>query len=287
VLGKFFRKVLGGGGSKSTLPGYTAIGVIREGSMSRIFKAKHQETGRIVAVKVHKPQARKAVEKLESQFRDFTEGEITAAFDHPNVVKCLDHGKLGSTPYLVLEYLEGMTLASLMGADSKRLQGKRMRYVRQAATALEHVHKRRFVHCDFCPKNLFITADDVLKLIDFGLACPLLDRPQAGSRMGTTEILAPEVLRREPCDYKVDTFAWGVVAYQVLSGHWPFESPDHHQTLNKILNVQPVALNRRVPDLPEDVSKIVMRALTKAPDKRLTSMSTAVGVMDRHKDVAL
>jgi serine/threonine protein kinase len=282
----FFKRLRRG--KSNELPGYTAIGIIREGSMSKIFKARHQETGRIVAIKVHKPEARKHVAKLESAYRDFTEGEITASFDHPNVVKCFEHGTLGEAPYLVLEYLEGMTLASLLGGDSKRLTGKRMAYARQSAGALEHVHKRRFVHHDFCPKNLFVAGgQDQIKLIDFGLACPLLERPRKGARMGTTEILAPEMLRREPCDYKVDIFAWGVVAYQVLSGHWPFESPDHHQNLSKILNVTPVPLQRRVETLPEEVSNLVMRALIKEPLKRLNSMTTAVGVLERHKEVAL
>jgi len=272
-------------GKSKELPGYTALGVIREGSMSKIFKARHQETGRIVAIKVHKPEAEKHVAKLESEYRDFTEGEITASFDHPNIVECFEHGQLGNVPYLVLEYLEGMTLASLVGGDSKRMAGKRLSYVRQAAAALEHVHKRRFVHHDFCPKNLFVVAaGDQVKLIDFGLACPLLEHPRKGSRMGTTEILAPEVLRREPCDFRIDIFAWGVVAYQVLSGHWPFESPDHHQTLSKILNVQPLPLQRRVESLPEEVCNLVMRAIAKDPSKRIGSMTTAVGVLVRHKD---
>jgi len=275
--------------SKSTeLPGYSAIGVIREGSMSKIFKARHQDTDRIVAIKVHKPEARKHVAKLESEFRDFTEGEITASFEHPNVVKCFEHGTLGEAPYLVLEYLEGMTLASLLGGESKHLAGRRMTIVRQAAAALDHVHKRRFVHHDFCPKNLFLVGEqNHVKLIDFGLACPLLDHARKGSRMGTTEILAPEVLRREACDYRVDIFAWGVVAYHVLSGHWPFESPDHHQALSKILNVKPVPLERRVDALPEEVGHLVMRALAKEPDKRPSSMTTAVGVLERHQDVPL
>jgi serine/threonine protein kinase len=285
VLSKFFEKFRKG--KSRQLPGYTAIGVIREGSMSRIFKARHQETGRVVAVKVHKPEARKSVEKLETEFRDFTEGEITASFDHANVVKCFEHGKLGGAPYLVLEYLDGMTLSSLMAGDSKRMDGKRLGYVREAAAGLAHIHARRFVHHDFCPKNLFVATGEQVKVIDFGLACPLLDRPRKGTRMGTTEILAPEVLRRELCDYKVDIFAWGVMAYQVISGHWPFESPDHHQTLNRILNVHPVPLVRRVPELPEDVSKLIMRALVKDPAKRLSQMTTAVGVLERHKDVAL
>ena len=286
MLEKFFQRLRKG--KSKELPGYTALGVIREGSMSRIFKARHQETGQVVAVKVHKPDARRAVAKLESEYRDFTEGEITASFEHPNIIRCFDHGKLGDTPYLVLEYLDGMTLASLIGGDSKRVAGKRMNYVRHAAQALEHVHKRRFIHHDFCPKNLFIvTAQEHITLIDFGLACPLLEHPRKGSQMGTTEILAPEMLRREPCDYRVDIFAWGVVAYQLFSGHWPFESPDHHQTLSKILNVHPIPLDRRVQDLPAEICHLVMRAIAKDPAKRLSSMTTAVGVLERHKEVAL
>jgi len=285
VLKRLFKRLRGS--QPNELPGYTPMGVVREGSMSTIIKARDQRTGQTVIVKIHKPQARKAVEKLESQYRDFTEGQVTAAFDHPNVVKCYDHGKLGDTPYLVLEYLEGVTLASLMTGDSKRLEGQRLSFVRQAAAALEHVHARRFVHHDFCPKNLFVTKQNQIKLIDFGLATPLLDKPTLGTRMGTIDTLAPEVLRREPCDYRVDVFAWGVVAYQVLSGHWPFESPEQHQTLNKILNVHAVPLDRRMPDLPADIANLVMRAIQKAPAKRLSSMTTAVGVLDRLKDVVV
>lgn len=143
------------------------------------------------------------------------------------------------------------------------------------------------MHHDFCPKNVFVTKENQIRLIDFGLATPLLDRPTPGTRMGTIEILAPEVLRREPCDYRVDIFAWGVVTYQVLCGHWPFESPEQHQTLNKILNVHPVPLGRRMPHLPEDVATLVMRAIGKDPAKRLSSMTTAVGVLERFQNTGL
>lgn len=285
MLKRLFQKLRGA--QPTQLPGYTPMGVVREGSMASIFKARDQKTGRLVAVKVHKPGARKAVDKLESQYRDFTEGQITAAFDHPNIVKCYDHGKLGDTPYLVLEYIDGVTLASLMGGDSKRFDGHRMSFVLQAASALAHVHSRGFVHHDFCPKNLFVTTGNQIKLIDFGLATPLLDKPTLGARMGTIETLAPEVLRREPSDFRVDVYAWGVVAYQVLSGHWPFESPEHHQTLSKILNVNPVPLDRRMPDLAEDVANLVMRAIEKAPDRRLTSMTTAISVLERFENAGL
>jgi serine/threonine protein kinase len=284
VLRRLFQKIRGGA---AEVPGYDPLGVIREGSMSTIIRARDQATGRIVVIKIHKPGARRAMEKLESQYRDFTEGQITASFDHPNVIKCIAHGDLAGAHYLVLEYLEGMTLANLMAGDSKRLEGRRLAYVRQAAAAMAHVHARRFIHHDLCMKNLFVTADEHIKLIDFGLATPLLDRPALASRMGTIEVLAPEVLRREPSDYRVDIFAWGVGAYQLISGHWPFESPEHHQTLSKILNVRPMPLERRVAGLPPDVSNLIMRCLEKEPVKRLSTETTILGVLERYKGVPI
>ena len=264
------------------VPGYALSGLIREGSMSRIYKAAEAQTGRTVVVKILKPEARKAIEKLESRYRDFTEGQITAALQHPNIVACLDHGVVGDEPYLVLEYLQGVTLCVLKQADSSMLQGQRLECILQAAAGLAHVHSKGFIHHDFCCKNIFVTREGRVKVIDFGLATPTVTVPTPMARMGTIEVLAPEVLRREPSDHRVDVFSWGVVAYEMLCGHWPFESPEHHQMLNKILNVHPVPLVRRGENIPEEVSNLVMRCLEKDPTKRLSSMNTAVGVLRRH-----
>jgi len=275
------------GVSHAEVPGYHILGVLREGSMSVILKAQNEETGDIVALKIHKASARRTMARLESKHRDFNEGEITQAFDHPNVIKCFGHGEAGGTDYLVMEYLDGMTLSTLTETDSRRLVGHRLSFLCQAAGGLAHVHSRRFIHHDFCAKNLFVTSDNRIKVIDFGLATPLLDTQASIRGVGTAEILAPEVLRREPSDHRADIFAWGVVAYVVLSGRWPFESPEHHQVLSKILNVRPVPVNRRVADVPEAVSNVVMRCLEKDPAKRLSSMNVAVGICERHQNVRL
>jgi serine/threonine protein kinase len=269
------------------VPGYHILGVLREGSMSVILKARREETGDLVALKIHKASARRAIARLESKHRDFNEGEITRAFDHPNVIKCFEHVEAGGPDYLVLEYLEGMTLSTLTETDSRRLAGHRLSFLCQAASGLAHVHSRRFIHHDFCAKNLFVTSDNRIKVIDFGLATPLLDTQTYVGRFGTAEILAPEILRREPSDHRADIFAWGVVAYEVLSGRWPFDSPEHHQVLSKILNVRPIPVNRRVADVPEAVSNVVMRCLEKDPAKRLSSMSVVVSTCERHQNVRL
>lgn len=275
------------GVSHAEVPGYIILGVLREGSMSVILKAQNEETGDIVALKIHKASARRTIARLESKHRDFNEGEITQAFDHPNVIKCFEHGEAGGSDYIVLEYLDGMTLSTLTETDSRRLVGHRLSFLCQAAGGLAHVHSRRFIHHDFCAKNLFVTSDNRIKVIDFGLATPLLDTQASIGGVGTAEIVAPEVLRREPSDHRADIFAWGVVAYEVLSGRWPFESPEHHHVLSKILNVRPVPVNRRVADVPEAVSNVVMRCLEKDPAKRLSSMNVAVGICERHQNVRL
>jgi serine/threonine protein kinase len=272
------------GPQATELPGYSVLGTIREGNTSVIFKAREQATGRIVAVKVGKPAARKAAEKPDSRHRDFTEGQIIASLDHPNIVTCLGHGDLAGAPYLVMEYLEGTTLANLAGGGGARLAGRRLSFVRQSAAAIGHVHSRRFIHHDFCLKNLFVVNESTVKLIDFAQATPLLALPSVASRMGTPEVIAPEILRREPSDHRVDIFAWAVVSYEVLCGHWPFESPEHHQTLNKVLNVHPVPLDRRVPGLPAEVSALIMRCIEKDPAKRPSGMASAVAVLERHVD---
>jgi len=282
VLKELFSRFRGG--QSMEVPGYVAMGMIREGSMAKIFKAGNQETGQIVALKVLKPTARRVVEKLEAHFRDFTEGQITASMDHPNVIKCFDHGQVGDLPYVVLEYLDGMTLASLLGGDSSRLVGKRLAILEQTAAGLAHVHTRRFVHHDFCAKNVFLTTEGRVKVIDFGLATPLLSQPSVISRLGTPEILAPEILRREPSDYRVDIFAFGIVAYEVLTGHWPFESTEVHQTpMLKVLNVKPVPVEKRVPAVPVEVATMIMRCLEKEAAKRPTSLNAVVSILARHR----
>jgi len=269
------------------LPGYTALGVICDGSQSSIFKAKEQATGRVVAVKVLKPAARKAGDHPDVAHLVLTEGQVVSSFNHANVVRCFGHGLLADSPYVVLEYVEGVPLSMLLAGDSKQLDGMRLAVVRQAAMALAHVHARRFVHRDFCPKNLMVDAGGAVKLIDFALAAPLGAVPTTGYRPGTAEYLPPEIHKRDLNDQRVDIFGWGVVAYQTLSGHWPFEQPGQHAVVAKILNVRPVPLEKRVPALPAEAAGIIMRCIEKDPSNRPGGMNAVVSLLDRYREVAI
>ncbi|MDK1030501.1 MAG: serine/threonine-protein kinase, partial [Planctomycetia bacterium] len=255
------------------LPGYVALGRIREGSMATLFRAKNRETGQIVAIKVIKPEARHIIEKIDTRYRQFSECDVLRALDHPNIVKEIETGRLGVVPYLVMEYVDGITLASLLDNESNRLDGKRVDILRQAASALQHIHSRGFIHHDFCPKNLILTTDDVVKVVDFGLAMFIGPRPKLRRRLGTAEFMAPELLRHEPCDERIDIFAFGVTAYEVFTGRYPFETAEHMPPPTRILNMHPHPPRHYNPEVPEELSSLVMQCTKKDPQQRVSNMN--------------
>ena len=143
---------------------------------------------------------------------------------HPYIVRTLEHGlTTDGCQYLVMEFLEGPGLNSVLVARDSRLDGRRIKYIRQTAEALAAVHKAGYIHRDICPRNLIFTGDwEILKLTDFGLtvpATPPFMRP--GNRTGTADYMAPELVRRRSTDQRIDVFSFGVTAYEICT----FETP--------------------------------------------------------------
>lgn len=202
--------------------------ILREaisGTMSKFYMARDRETDQIVGLKV---LDREKTEFFQSRFKGLnkpTEGEIAIRFDHPNIVVTQEYGlTTDGNQYLVMEFLEGPGMNSLLVAQDKTLQGRRVRFLRQAAEALQVVHQAGFIHRDVCPRNLILTGDrEDLKLIDFGLAVPATpDFMQPGNRTGTPNYMAPELVRRRPTDQRLDVFAFGVTAYEICTGELPW-----------------------------------------------------------------
>src|SRR5262249_8045037 len=139
--------------------------------------------------------------------------------------------------YLVMELIEGMGLNFLIETNSPELKGNRVNYLTQLADALEYVHRQGFLHRDICPRNVMVTREGLVKLIDFGLTIP--NRPEfckPGNRTGTPNYLAPELIRRVTTDHRVDLFALGVTAYETFTGGLPWEKAESLQTLLSHMN---------------------------------------------------
>jgi len=197
------------------------------GTMSKFYMARDLRTGKIVGLKII--DAKKTAQ-VEARFQGTgkpSEGEIAVQMKHPHIVETYEYGTTtDGSPYVVMEYLEGAGLNSLIVARSPHLDGRRVRFLRQAAEAIAEVHAAGFMHRDICPRNLLMTADgENVKLTDFGLTLPATRIfMQPGNRTGTPNYMAPELVRRKPTDQRVDVFAFGVTAYEICTFQLPWLS---------------------------------------------------------------
>ncbi len=224
-ISSFFKSVLDGG-KVDVSQRYEILRDAVSGTMSNFHKVRDRETSQIVGLKV---LDKKKTEQLEMRFRGLdkpTEGEIAMTFDHPRIVTTHGHGlTTKGEQFLVMEYLEGPGLNSLIIGRSKLLQGNRLTLMRQAAEALQVVHEAGFIHRDICPRNFVCSPDATsLTLIDFGLSVPAnKEFMQPGIRTGTPNYMAPEVVRRKHTDQRLDIFAFGVSMYEMFTFDLPWQ----------------------------------------------------------------
>ena len=199
------------------------------GTMSRFFRVRDRQTSEIFGLKVLDVAKTKSFEARFAGLNKPCEGEIAIQLDHPNIVRTYEYGTTTEdAPWLLMEYIEGtgVNLLRLRKDPILERQGVKERVVRQFAEALAYVHQQQFLHRDLCPRNLILSPDGgTLKLIDFGLSVPMAPaflRP--GNRTGTASYMAPELIRHQEIDVRVDVFAFGVTCYEIITGHLPWES---------------------------------------------------------------
>ena len=199
------------------------------GTMSNFFMALDRERDEVVGLKIADS---KKTDAFEMRFRGLdkpSEGEIALFFDHSNVVKTFEHGfTTAGDRFIVMEYIEGPGMQTLIRDQDPIFEGKKLKLIRQMAKALGEVHKRGFIHRDVCPRNYICSPDgEKATLFDFGLTIPdqrLFHQP--GNRTGTPLYMAPEIIRRRWTDHRVDIFALGISAYQLCTLHLPWPVTD-------------------------------------------------------------
>ena len=212
--------------------------------------------------------------------RRFVRGcEILAHIhNHEHVIGYLEHGKIGGALYCLMEYVESSNLKQLLVRHDATLQENVGNILIDMAVALEHVHDSGFMHLDFKPENVLVTRNAAVRLVDFDLAQPRPKEPKKFSKNpGTPAYMAPEQLRREAYDHRADIFAYGVSAYELLTGQKPFQGDSPDEILRKQLDrsgfINPRQLNEGVPPA---VEKSILKCLERDPDKRHPIMSVLV-----------
>ena len=198
--------------------------------------------------------------------------------DHQCIIGYVEHGKIDGQYYLVMEYVEGANLKELYARHDPVLLENVAQILIDMATGLEHVHESGFMHLDFKPENVLISRNGNVRLVDFDLAQEISDKPvKIKKNPGTPAYMAPEQLSGQPIDQRVDVFAFGVSAYELLTNQKPFPGETSAEILGRQLDrssfVEPRQLN---PDLPANLEKVVLKCLEREPDKRYPFLSVLV-----------
>jgi serine/threonine-protein kinase len=248
---------------------------IGAGGMGEVYRAKDTRLGRTVAIKVlhQRADAASARQRLEREARTI------AALNHPNICTLFDVGFENDLPYLVMEFLEGQTLDTLLRTGPVPAAAALI-YAKQLVAALEAAHARKVIHRDLKPANLFITTSGVLKVLDFGIATSVLGDEESpadtitagatagGAFVGTVGYASPEQLRAESVDHRTDIFAAGVVLAELFTNTAVFRKATNAETIAAILTSEPPPLP---PTVPPVLAAAIMRCLAKDPPRRFQS----------------
>src|ERR1700722_3957951 len=182
----------------------------------------------------------------------------------------VEHGKADGTHYMVMDYVEATNLKELFARQDPVLTENVAQILLDMATGLNHVHESGFMHLDFKPENVLVTRNAGVRLIDFDLAQPIPEKPKKFSKNpGTPGYMAPEQLQRLPFDSRVDIFAYGVAAYELLTNHKPFPGETPGEILARQLDISgPTPPREHNPDIPAALEKAILKCLALEPDRR-------------------
>ncbi|QRN93704.1 protein kinase [Archangium violaceum] len=250
------------------------------GAMGRVFRARDVELRREVALKFLLPRSARAGQLSGSRL--WEEARAIAQLDHENIVRLFDVSEWRgapwepNVPFLVMECLEGESLTSVLRRGRPGLR-RTLEILDAVAAGLAHAHAHHIVHRDLKPSNVLLTRDGRVKLLDFGLAhlmsssSPIVPHlPTAG----TPAYMAPEQWRGGEQDARTDLWAAGVLMYEMLTGEFPYPFTSLQELRERVLSPEPVpAVRERVPELPEEVERLVAALLVKEPARRLGSAS--------------
>jgi serine/threonine-protein kinase len=237
--------------------------------MADVWLAEDQELGRKVAIKMLHERYANDTQFVERFRREATHA---AGLSHPNVVSIYDRGEAEGSYFIVMEYVEGRTLKELIVTRGPCPVPVAISYVRQVLAALRYAHRNGIVHRDIKPHNVLVDHEGRVKVADFGIArAGSSQMTEAGSIIGTAQYLSPEQARGAPVDESSDLYSTGIVLYELLTGHVPFNGETPVEIAMKHLSQVPEAPSTIRHEIPRDLDLVVLRALAKEPADRYRS----------------
>ena len=267
--------------------------LIGKGGMGSVYEAEHTALDRRVAIKVMHPEFAAERDVIDRFFR---EAKAASSIGHPNIIEIKDVVKdSDNTVFIVMELLKGRNLSALLN-ESRRLQpGLVVSIILQVLSPLNATHKKGIIHRDLKPDNVFLAVNEMkreeVKLLDFGIAriqgAAEMGLTKPGRFLGTPFFLSPEQASAiKDIDARVDIWAVGVMMYQMLSGHLPYEGDSFNEIVSKILSSEPKPLQDLVPEVPDGLAAVVHSALVKDRDERYRNAAEMLGDLFPFQELA-
>lgn len=261
---------------------YRILSNLGTGGMGEVVLAHDDQLDRKVAIK----RVRQDEVRAHQRERFRREARLAARLNHPNIVHVYDLLSEGDADYLVLEYVEGMTLRAMVRRGPLSVD-RAVELGLEIAKGLQEAHRQGIVHRDLKTENVLVTSGGQAKIADFGIAKRITDDgaeedslTRTGAVLGTYRAMSPEQARGEPVDHRSDLFSLGVLLYEILTGHSPFEAENGLAMLDRIVHHRQAPVRELNPDVPDSLSALVDRLLEKDPFLRPRSAGEVVSVLE-------
>lgn len=261
---------------------YEITELIGVGGMADVYKANDVMENRTVAVKILKPEFSENEEFLR-RFRN--ESKAIAVLSHPNIVKIYDVGFSDEIQFIVMEYIDGITLKEFIEQQGVLRWKDALHFVTQILRALQHAHDKGIVHRDIKPQNIMLFTDGTIKVMDFGIArfSRIDGKTLSDKTIGSVHYISPEQARGDMTDERSDIYSVGVMLYEMLTGRKPFDGENPVAIALKHMQEEPIPPREIMPSIPEALEEIVMHAMERDPARRYQSAAEMIKDIDTFK----
>lgn len=245
---------------------YEIIELIGSGGMANVYKALCHRLNRYDAVKIMRDETAQN-EEFRKRFR--AESQAVAMLSHPNIVSVYDVSHSDDVEYIVMELIDGITLKEYLRQKGAIAPSEALDFTMQIAKALEHAHGKGIIHRDIKPQNIMLLKNGMIKVADFGIAELQNDIEESnGETVGSVHYIAPEQARGAAPDARSDIYSLGIVMYEMLTGRLPYVGDTDVEVAVKHMNTVPVSPREIVPEIPEELERICLKAMDADIDAR-------------------
>lgn len=249
---------------------YKIVEKIGEGGMGEVYKGVDVMLEREVAIKLLRPEL-SSRDDIVQRFR--SEAIALGRLNHPNIAAVYNFGRIHDQFYMALEFVNGETLDAVIKKEGSLTWQTAVQYAIAILEGLDHAHKFNIVHRDIKPSNVIITGQNTVKILDFGIA-RILEKARltkTGHLIGTLEYVSPEQIQGKETDARSDIYSVGVVLYEMLTGHIPFEKNTEYDLIKSQIEEKPKSPRTFSSKIPAQIEQLALKALEKKPEKRFSS----------------